>query len=65
MCILPVNEHLNIGIIVRKGSQYLNTSPLVQVNFASGQVDFQFTCPDEQFEILEREIELNDGVHVI
>ena len=34
------------------GSEYLNTRPR-QVNFVSGQVDLQLTCPDGQVEILE------------
>ena len=34
-------------------SQYLNTLPW-RGNLASGQVDFQFTCPDGQVEILDK-----------
>ena len=34
-------------------SEYHNAHPR-QVNFTSGQVDFQLTCPDEQVEILEK-----------
>ena len=39
------------------GSEYLNTGPLTcpwWVNFASGQVGLQFTCPDGQVEIFEK-----------
>lgn len=40
---------------------------LRQVNFASGQVSFQFTCPNGQVEILEKTmvIKINNGACLI
>ena len=35
-----------------------------QVNFASGQLDFQFTCPDGQVD-KTMIIKMNDGEYVI
>ena len=49
-------------------SQDLNHSSACpwRVNFASKQVDFQFTCPDGQVEILDKTviIKMNDSVHM-
>ena len=41
------------GSVNAPSGQYLSTSRPRQVIFTSGQVNFQFTCPKGQVEILE------------